>query len=149
MLSGGLPPVNFFQREACLGRIIYAIFKVDSCINHHQEIKKALGILEMATSVSTWYCEADKMRDLSGAQIDMIIERADRMIHLCEMKFAKNAYNISAEYEDKLRQRMWLFQLKTKEKRPIVHTFVTTFDLGNGKHRSIVHSEVTMNDLFA
>lgn len=118
------------------------------CMEHHRQIKNALGISGMATSVSTWRCYPDAENNLPGAQIDMIIDRADRMINLCEMKFSLNAYNISAEYERKLRDRMWLFDLKTKNKKPLVHTFVTTFGLGEGKHHGIVHSEVTMDDLF-
>lgn len=118
------------------------------CMEHHQQIKNALGISGMATSVSTWRSYPDPKKNLPGAQIDMIIERADRMIHLCEMKFSQKAYNISADYEKRLRNRMWLFDLKTKNKKPLVHTFVTTFGLGAGKHHGIVHSEVTMDDLF-
>lgn len=118
------------------------------CIKHHRQIKKALGISGMATSVSTWRCYPDKKNDLSGGQVDMIIERADRIIHLCEMKFSQRSYNITAEYEKKLRERMWLFDTRTKNKKPLVYTFVTTFGVGEGKHHSIVHSEVTMDDLF-
>ncbi|MCD8291283.1 MAG: ATP-binding protein [Prevotella sp.] len=118
------------------------------CMQHHQQIKKALGISGIATNISTWKCNPDKENDLPGAQIDMIIERADRMIHLCEMKFSEKAFNISNEYEKKLRDRMWLFDAKTKNKKTLVNTFVTTFGLGEGKHHSIVHSEVTMDDLF-
>lgn len=118
------------------------------CMEHHQQIKNALGISGMATSVSTWRSYPDSKNNLPGAQIDMIIERADRMIHLCEMNFSHKAYNISADYEKRLRERMWLFDVKTKNKIPLVHTFVTTFGLGEGKHHSIVHSEVTMDDLF-
>lgn len=118
------------------------------CMEHHQQIKEALGISGIATSVSTWRCYPDEKDELPGAQIDMIIERADRMIHLCEMKFSQKAYNISSDYEKKLRDRMWLFDLKTKNKMPVVHTFITTFGLGEGRHHDIVHSEVTMDDLF-
>lgn len=118
------------------------------CMQHHRQVKKALGISGMATTISTWKCNPDPEKHLPGAQIDMIIERADRMIHLCEMKFSQKAYNITADYEKKLRERMWIFDTKTKNKKPLVHTFVTTFGLGEGKHHSIVHSEVTMDDLF-
>lgn len=118
------------------------------CILHHVQIKKALGISGMATSVSTWRCAPDKENETSGAQIDMIIERADRIIHLCEMKFSEGAYNITGEYETKLRNRRELFRLKTKTKKSVVHTFVTTYGVGDGKYHSIVHSEVTMDDLF-
>ena len=118
------------------------------CMQHHQQIKNALGISGIATEVSTWKCNADEAKDIHGAQIDMIIERADRLIHLCEMKFSEGTYNITKEYEAKLRSRSDVFKLKTKTKKPVVHTFVTTYGLGEGKHHSIVHSEVTMDDLF-
>lgn len=118
------------------------------CMEHHQQIKNALGISGMATSVSTWRCYPDTKNNLPGAQIDMIIERADRMIHLCEMKFSQKVFNISSDYEKKLRERMGLFDLRTKNNKPLVNTFVTTFGVGEGKHHSIVHSEVTMDDLF-
>ena len=59
------------------------------CILHQNQIKKALGISGMATSISTWRSKEDKENNIHGAQIDMIIERADRMIHLCEMKLLK------------------------------------------------------------
>ncbi len=119
------------------------------CMEHHQQIKHALGISGMATEVSTWSCYPNKEKELPDAQVDMIIERADRIIHLCEMKFSQNKYNITKDYEEKLRNRMWLFDLVTKNKKPLVHTFVTTFGLGEGKHHSLVHSEVTMDDLFS
>lgn len=119
------------------------------CMQHYVQIKKALGIAGVATEISTWKCGPDEARDLPGAQIDMIIARADRLIHLCEIKFSGKPYNITADYEKRLRDRMWLFDLRTKNRRPLVHTFVTTFGLGEGRHHSIVHSEVTMDDLFA
>ena len=81
-------------------------------------------------------------------KIDLIIERADRIIHLCEMKFSQSEYRITADYEEKLRTRMALFKEKTKNKQTLVHTFVTTFGVANGKHSSLVHSEVTLDGLF-
>ena len=116
------------------------------CIQHHKQIKKALGISGVATSVYTWRCgSTDEHR---GGQIDMLIERADRVIHLCEMKFSQSTYNIDKDYALALRDRMALFNQVTKNRKAVVHTFVTTFGLGEGKHNSIVHSEVTMDDLF-
>ncbi len=117
------------------------------CMEHHEQIKKALGINGIATEVSTWRCKPSE-NNPRGAQIDMIIERADRMIHLCEMKFSQKPYNITADYERRLRERMSIFDKETKNRKPLVHTFVTTFGLDEGKHHSIVHSEVTMDDLF-
>ena len=117
------------------------------CLQHHFQIKKALGISGVATSVYTWKC--DSTEEHKGAQIDMLIERADRMIHLCEMKYSKSTYNIDKDYAMKLRERMGIFNHVTKNKKGLLHTFVTTYGLGEGKHTSLVHSEVTMDDLFA
>ncbi len=118
------------------------------CMRHHRQIKSALGIRGMATSLSTWQVKADNETGNPGGQIDMIIERADRIIHLCEMKFCTDTYRIRPEYERKLRDRSGLFKEITGTKKTLVHTFITTFGVAGGKNRSIVHSEVTMNDLF-
>ena len=118
------------------------------CMRYHKQIKKALGISGIGTKIFTWKCLPDIDNAMSGAQIDMLIERSDRVIHLCEMKFSEQEYPITNEYEMKLRKRMGIFKERTGTKEAVVHTFVTTFGVGEGKHHSIVHSEVTMDDLF-
>ena len=118
------------------------------CLSHHKQIKIALGIAGVGTSVSTWRSKADSENGIPGFQIDLIIERADRIIHLCEMKFSTDLYGITDGYESKLRERTGLFRLATKNKKALVITFVTTYGVVNGKHKSIVHSEVKMDDLF-
>ncbi len=131
------------------------------CLMHIRQIRQALNIGGVATEVSAWFDKSDKggTRDVDnivgghqkvvhGSQIDLIIERADRIIHLCEMKFSQSEYRITADYEEKLRTRMALFKEKTKNKQTLVHTFVTTFGVANGKHSSLVHSEVTLDGLF-
>ncbi len=115
---------------------------------HHRQIKAALGIAGVSTSVSTWKSKADAKNEIPGFQIDMIIERADRIIHLCEMKFSRDLYNITNSYEMKLRERMSLFRIATKNRKTIVNTFITPYGVVNGKHKSIVHSEVKMDDLY-
>ena len=118
------------------------------CMRHHNQIKSSLGIRGMATSLSTWQVKPDKKTKTPGGQIDMIIERADRIIHLCEMKFSTDAYRIKPEYERRLRERSGLFKELTKTNKTVVHTFITTYGVANAKNKSIVHSEVTMDDLF-
>ena len=58
------------------------------------------------------------------------------------------SYRIKPEYERRLRDRSGLFRELTKTNKTLVHTFITTYGVANGKNRSIVHSEVTMDDLF-
>ena len=99
--------------------------------------------------VSLPRCEkTDKEKGIHGSQIDLIIERADRIIHLCEMKFCQDGYHLTSEYVMKLRERMGLFREKTKTRKALVNTFVTTFGVTNKNSYSLVHSEVTLDDLF-
>ena len=65
------------------------------------------------------------------------------------MKFSVKPYRITDSYENTLRDRMSIFQEKTKTTKTLVYTFVTTFGVANSVGRSIVNSEVTIDDLFA
>ncbi len=118
------------------------------CVKHHKYIKNALGLGVISTETTTWHCKPNEDEGTPGAQIDMIIERADRITHLCEIKFSVDKYVISKDYESKLRDRMSLFRYMTKNKKTLVNTFITTYGVANVKNKSIVHSEVTMDDLF-
>ena len=119
------------------------------CKLHPEQIKKALGISGMSCNLSTWKVVANNTLSVPGSQIDLIIDRADRMTHLCEIKFSKGLYRITNEYELKLRERMEVFRELTKSTKSLVHTFITTYGIADGKHSSVVHSEITMDDLFS
>ena len=119
------------------------------CKLHPEQIKKALGISGMSCNLSTWKVVANNTLSVPGSQIDLIIDRADRMTHLCEIKFSKGPYRITNEYELKLRERMEVFRELTKSTKSLVHTFITTYGIADGKHSSVVHSEITMDDLFS
>ena len=124
------------------------------CLLHLTQIKQKLGISGIATAASSWRYIPTKQKKLTedmekGTQIDLLIDRGDRVINLCEMKFSVKPYRISDAYETTLRDRMSVFQEKTKTTKSLVYTFVTTFGVANSMGKSIVNSEVTMEDLFA
>lgn len=124
------------------------------CLLHLTQIKQKLGISGIATAASSWRFVPTKQKEQAdgeekGAQIDLLIDRGDRVINLCEMKFSVKSYCISDAYETTLRHRMSVFQEKTKTTKSLVYTFVTTFGVANSMGKSIVNSEVTMEDLFA
>ena len=121
---------------------------------HLTQIKRKLGISGISTEASSWrYVPLKKNKDgekeEKGAQIDLLIDRGDRIINLCEMKFSVKQYRITDSYEKALRDRMGIFQEKTKTTKALAYTFVTTFGVADGAHRSIVNNEVVMEDLFA
>ena len=115
-------------------------------LRHVENIKRALGLSAIETKSSTW--RSSGKEGLQGTQIDLIIERADRIIHLCELKFSLEPLSITAEYENKLRNRMALFRAETHTRKSLVTTFVTTYGVMQGKHSGIVNSQVTLDDLF-
>ncbi|MCR5455244.1 MAG: ATP-binding protein [Bacteroidales bacterium] len=110
------------------------------CLTHLQQIKKALGISGI-NSVSTAWRNKD-------AQIDLVIDRRDRIINLCEIKFSMEKYQITKDYADKLRERMTIFRNAMKTTKTLVNTFITTYGITQGKYSSICQSEVTMDELF-
>ena len=67
------------------------------------------------------------------------------------LDFRTSAYpelRLKDVYEKKLRQRMTIFREVTKSTKALVNTFVTTFGVADGMHKSIVNSEVTLDELF-
>jgi saccharopine dehydrogenase-like NADP-dependent oxidoreductase len=111
-------------------------------ISQPEQIEKALGINGINTTLSTW-----RSKD-NTAQIDLVIERSDRIIDLCEMKFSTQQYTITEDYDKKLRERMSIFANETKTKYAVNYVFVTTFGIRNPQNHSIVSNEIILDELF-
>lgn len=118
------------------------------CLHHLTQIKQGLGISGMATEASSWRFVPAQGDQRKGAQIDLVVKRADKIVHLIEMKFSERPFVITKEYEEHLQQRKNLFMELTNLKRGAVHTFITPFGLKNGIHTTFVHSQLTAKDLF-
>ncbi len=119
------------------------------CLRHLSHIKYGLGISGIATESSSWRYVPKKEDSRSGAQVDLVIKRADRIIHLVEMKFSEASYNVTKEYEDKLQQRKALFIEATGTTHNVVLTFITPSGVSRGIHSSFIHSQLTSKHLFA
>ena len=117
------------------------------CLQHTRQIKAALGIAGVETSESSWRC-ASSDPDVKGAQIDLVIQRGDRVVNLCEMKFASEKFTIDAEYAVRLREKVGAFKRETGVRGNCHLTFVTTYGLRQNANSGIVQSEVTLDDLF-
>lgn len=114
------------------------------CYYHLPQIKQALGISGVQTEVSPWKSRKEK----DGAQIDMIIDRADRVINVCEMKFCEDDFSINAAYDKNLRHKLSAFAEETKCRSSLHLTLVTTYGLKFNEYAGRVQSVVTMDDLF-
>jgi len=112
------------------------------CFLHLHQIKTALGITGVTTKSTTW-----RSKDRS-AQIDLVIERTDRVINLCEIKFSQNEYKLSSQYADTIRRRAAIFAADTGTQYTLSNTFITTYGILNGKGQSVVGNEIVLDDLF-
>ena len=110
------------------------------CFHHIPQIKSKLGITGVESNVYS-YKNAD-------FQIDMLIDRRDQVINLCEMKFALSEFEIDKSYDEHLRHRRELFRSLTNTKKSLYITMITTYGLKKNLYSGNVQSEVTAEDLF-
>ncbi|MFI4937391.1 MAG: ATP-binding protein [Candidatus Berkiellales bacterium] len=118
------------------------------CLKHIKNIKASLGLAAVTTSHSQWsYIPQDNTED--GAQIDLIIDRADNCINLCEIKFCQGEFNITKEYAKKLLNKKEIFREQTKTKKTIFITMITPYGVKKNQHYiGLVDNELTLDDLF-
>ena len=115
------------------------------CLAHIQQIKKALGIGGVLTSAYAWRSTEHK----KGIQIDLVIDRRDRIINLCEVKYSINSYSITKKYASDLRDKIGTFRQETGTKKAVMLTMITTYGLDENEHSlSLVQNDITMDALF-
>jgi len=115
------------------------------CLLHVPEIKKALGISGVLTEVSSWRSKTS----IPGAQIDLVLDRNDGIINLCEMKYSMGEYHLDKEYSKRLREKTAAFLTETKTRKAAHATLVTTYGLARNEYSAGILFQLTMEDLFA
>lgn len=117
------------------------------CLEHVPQIKRKLGISGVYTEVYSWSRYASP--ELRGAQVDLLIDRRDGIVNLCEMKYSAGPYELKKEEMEKLDKRIQAYRESLGGKRSIHLTLVTTAGLVHNGCWNRVQSEVTLDDLFA
>ena len=114
------------------------------CLWHIPQIKHKLGISGVTTNYSSWRSANKEM----FAQIDLVIDRNDRIINLCEMKYSNDEYVITKDYNDNLRKKRTCFIEETKIRKTVHTTMLTTYGVKRNSYWGNIQSEVKMDDLF-
>lgn len=84
-----------------------------------------------------------------GTQIDLVIDRRDQVINLCEVKFSVYPYIIDKKYSSDLRNKIGAFKTATKTRKSVFLTMITTFGIQKNNYFSgLVQNEIKMDDLF-
>lgn len=116
------------------------------CISHLRQINNALGISGIQTQAGAWTGSDGE----SKAQIDLLIDRRDQVINLCEMKFSIDMFSITKPYAASLRNKISVFKNATKTNKAVWLTFVSTFGIAPNEYaQSLVHQSLDMNALFS
>ena len=113
---------------------------------HINEIKRKLGISGVATNVYSWRSKGETSD--RAVQIDLVIERADNTINICEIKFTEKEFAINKDYDHNLCHKLSTFIEETKTRKSVQLVFVTSCGLLRNMYSGRVQAEVTLDDLF-
>lgn len=116
------------------------------CKTHIQQIRRQIGISAVLCECSSWFSRKTEGRN---AQIDLLIDRRDRVINVCEIKFSMAPFTISKDYDMALRNKIETFRQESKTRKALHLTMITTYGVKQNMYSGIVQSQVTMDDLFA
>ena len=133
---------NFIENARHRAWSGYAFEQV--CLAHLPQIKRKLGIGGVLTNTASWRSNETG----NGAQIDLLIERNDKVINICEMKYAQEQFVIDKKQDENLRNKRAAFRHETKTKKALHLTMVTTYGVKHNEYWNNIQSEVTMDDLF-
>ena len=116
------------------------------CFNHVSQLKAALGIGGVQTKQSAWAVPGDE--EAEGTQMDLVIERNDHIVNMCEMKFYNDDYCVTKDYERKLVHRQHVLAPQLAKRTVIHNTLVTTYGLKYNEYSGAFQNVVTLEDLF-
>ena len=111
------------------------------CLKHIEEIKKGLGCDQIESKNYTW--------SSSKAQVDLVVDRDDNIVNLCEIKYYSDDYELNASDLQKLRNRETQFRAIKDPKKGLKTAVVTTWGVKHNQYsKAIVRNVVTMKNLF-
>lgn len=115
------------------------------CIAHTKQIKQALGIAGVYSEQSSWRGNYEN----NGAQIDLIIDRKDQTINVCEFKFCNDLFVSTKKHAEVLQNKLRVFKGSTKTRKSLMLTFITVKGLTSNKFAlELVQNELKLDDLF-
>jgi hypothetical protein len=114
------------------------------CKAHVAQIKQRLGILGISTQIRTWRSRLSK----PAAQIDLVIDRNDNIVNLCEIKFSAKPFTVEAAYDTRLRERLETFREETGTSKALHTILITATGVTQNSYLGEVQMLITLDDLF-
>ena len=114
------------------------------CLNHIEEIKRALNVGGVSSKESSWYFESEG----GHGQVDLVIERNDNVVNLCEIKFYQDDFAVDLDCFKKINSRIEAIRPYISKKACVYSTLITTFGLHKNEYSSVFQNVVVLDDLF-
>lgn len=138
---------DFWQGDASAAvRSWRGIAFEEVCWCHWKQIKRALGIEGVQTDLSAWTLRHDEAED--GLQVDLLIQRDDHIVNMCEMKFYNDDFAVDKVYHKKLVHRQNMLERELPAHTVVHPTLVTTNGLKYNEYSGDFQKVVTLDDLF-
>lgn len=146
-LLQGVEKDYWIKHQSTIAWKSWAGFSFESlCLKHILQIKEALKIGGVSTTSGYWAAAKDGKKEV---EIDLVIDRSDNCINLCEIKFSDREFVISKEYAKSLIRKKDLFLKKTKTKKALFTTIITPFGtLENQNYLNSVEKQLSLESLF-
>jgi hypothetical protein len=119
------------------------------CFQHKKQIAATLGISGVYTAWYAWSAAPDTEKGYPGMQVDLVIDRADGVVNLCEAKFSSKPYAITPGYLEELRLRQGRYREEVAPKKSVHITMITASGVVNNPQRQSINSFVELDDLFS
>ena len=129
------------KRKAWLGLTFELL-----CKNHINQIKRKLGIDGVSSAYYSWERRDNEYQE--GCQIDLVIDRRDNVVDLCEIKFSNKTFLINKTYDENLRNKFSRFSDEYPRKS-IQMVLITTYGLAKGMYANTINKVITLKDFFA
>ena len=115
------------------------------CLNHLEPIKRALGIAGIQCRACSWVSRGGEGK--RGAQIDLLIDRADQTVNVCEMKFSRTVYAITKADDENLENKLQVLLDETGTNKSLMLTMITSFGLAESKYNGHIQRSLTVADM--
>lgn len=122
------------------------------CLWHTDQIKHKIGISGVLTNEYAWrHVPKDQSAEpkSEGVQIDLLLDRSDGIIDLCEIKYSSDKYSITEAYHEKLNRRKAVFAEVTKTRKALHTVLITTYGLAKNAYVGDIQNEIQLDDLFS
>lgn len=116
------------------------------CLLHTRQLKVALGISGIMTDIFSWHIKANDYHP--GVQIDLLLDRADGVVDICEMKYAPGGFKVTQAFINGLKTKIDVMRQYLPEKKYLEPVLITSNGVLNGRHSIEIPIKVSADSLF-